>query len=391
MIYKCNNCSYITTRKSDLLRHEIRKTPCYLYSNDIKTTTSIEPNGQNVPLSERNVPLGERNVPLGERNVPLGERNVPLGEKNVPLGEKNVHDDDGKKGVHDDEKLVNYEENMSTSSQYCCTRCKKELSNYRAYNRHIGICKGYNSKTCGRCFKEFSSCKARWKHMNTVKCNAPSTTVAHDSSSWNQPQSIINNTTNINTINNIDNSQNVNIQLNFGEEMLEKLCNQPDYIQRMEDIVRLGKYALPQHISDIYFNNSFPMNNTIMKTRHKDRFVKIKTGENEWNLRAMDDVYKTITERMESYMTPYFTHVEKQLERIYDEDRVKFKKLTRCIREFGHKVLWLDWKCDDIRQIGVELNEPYCENERHRRIQEMKTLLLEHIYDKTRDMLYLKE
>ena len=224
--------------------------------------------------------------------------------------------------------------------------------------------------------------------MRTIKCTAPSKTLSSNNSS----SSIINNTTNINNTvnNNIDNSQNVNIHLNFGEEALEKLCNQPDYLKRMEEIVRLGKYALPQHISDIYFNDSFPMNNTIMKTRHNDRFVKIKTGENEWNLRAMDDVYKTLTERMESYMTPYFAHVEKQMERIYDEDRLKFKQMTRSIREFGHKVLWLDWKCDDIRQIGVELNDPYCENERHRRIQEMKTLLLEHVYDKTKEMLDLK-
>ena len=54
----------------------------------------------------------------------------------------------------------------------------------------------------------------------------------------------------------------------------------------MEQLVRLGKYALPQHISDIYFNDSFPLNNTIQKTRHKDKFVKIKTGDNEWNLRS---------------------------------------------------------------------------------------------------------
>ena len=158
----------------------------------------------------------------------------------------------------------------------------------------------------------------------------------------------------------------------------------------MRELIQLGKYALPQQISDIYFNDEFPMNNTIMKQRHNDRFVKIKTGENEWNLRAIDDVYKTLTVQMENYMTPYFLHVEKQMESIYDEDRVKFKQLTRSIREFGHKVLWLDWKCDDIRQIGVELNDPYCENERDRRIQEMKMLLLEHVYDKTKEMLHLK-
>jgi hypothetical protein len=215
-----------------------------------------------------------------------------------------------------------------------------------------------------------------------VKCSAP---VVPSS----EPQTMYQNVSFV-TNTNIDNSQNVNIiNIKFGEETLEKLHNEPKYLERMEELVRLGKYALPQQITDIFFNHSYPMNNTIQKTRHNDKFVKIKTGHNEWSLRAMDDVYKLLTERMESYMTPYFTHVEKQMERVYDEDQFKFKQMTRNIREFGHKVLWLDWKCDDIRQIGVELNEPYCENERNRRIQEMKKMLLEHIYDKTRELLSL--
>ena len=215
--------------------------------------------------------------------------------------------------------------------------------------------------------------------MRTVKCSPPE-----------QTRSSIGTFNCSITNNNIDNSQNVNIHINFGQEALEKLCAHPDYLKRMEEVVRLGKYAIPQHLSDIYFNDSFPMNRTIQKTRHNDRFVKVKTGENKWDLRAVDDVYTSITQRMESYMTPYFLHVEKQMEKIYDEDQAKFKRLTRSIREFGHKVLWLDWKCDDIRQIGVELNDPYCENERARRIQEMKSLLLEHMYDKTREMLDLQ-
>jgi hypothetical protein len=38
----------------------------------------------------------------------------------------------------------------------------------------------------------------------------------------------------------------------------------------------------------------------------------------------------------------------------------------------------------------VDLNDPYCETERQRRIQEMKSLLLEHIYDKTREVLAIE-
>ena len=191
---------------------------------------------------------------------------------------------------------------------------------------------------------------------------------------------------NCTTNNTIDNSQNVNITFNFGQEALERLCVHPDYLKRMEEVVRLGKDALPEHISDIYFKDLF----SIMKTRDTDRFIKIKADDNEWNLRAMDDLYNTLTECMKGYMTSYFLHAEKQLEKIYDEDRLKFKRLTKSIREFGHKVLWLDWNCSDIRQIETQQNDPYCENERSRRIQEMKTLLLDHIYDKMKRKLYLQ-
>ena len=302
------------------------------------------------------------------------------GQNIIHDGQNIVHD--GQNIIHDGQNIIHEEQAINY-----CNRCNKQLSDNRAYIRHIEICKGYNSKTCGRCLKQFSSYQARWKHMNMVRCNQSQVTKV---SSPIHSSSVINNNNSYNnTINNtINNTNNVNIQLNFGEELLDKLCNQPDYIERMEKLVRLGKYALPQHISDIYFNDSYPLNNTIQKTSKKDRFVKIKTGENEWNLRAMDDVYKTLIGRMESYMTPYFVHVEKQMERVYDQNRKKFKQMTENIREFGHKVLWLDWKCDEIRQIGVELNEPYCDNERRRRINEMKKMLLEHIYDKTRELLF---
>ena len=326
MMYNCNHCPYVTTRLFDLRRHERRKTPC----NRIAAIANT----------------------IDEACV--------------------VEENMGANG-----------ENMGANKNYCKS-CDKQFCNKRTYEHHLKICKGYSNKCCPRCKKMFTSSHGRWRHMQTVNCTAA---ILMSSESASQQASIINNTTN--NIN-IDNSQNLNITLNFGQEALGTLCSQPDYLKRMEELVRLGKYALPQHLSDIYFNDLFPMNKTIQKTRHNDRFVKIKTGDNEWNLRAMDDVYTTLTERMESYMTPYFLHVEKQMEKIYDEDQTKFKRLTRSIREFGHKVLWLDWKCEDIRQIGVELNDPYCESERHRRIQEMKSLLLEHIYDKTRDALALQ-
>ena len=359
-MYKCKQCQYFTSRLFDLRRHERRKKPC--------NTRITGPNNADIPGQNGGIP-GQNGGILGQNGGILGQNGGIPGQNGGIPGENG--------GILGQNGGILESKNVNLT----CEQCKKTLSCAKSLTRHQKSCRQIPNINCPRCYKTFSSRDVRNRHLRTVQC------IPLGSAS-SQQISIINttNTTN-NTTNNINN---VNIQLNFGEEVLDKLCKQPDYIQRMEDVVRLGKYALPQHISDIYFNDTFPMNKTIMKTRHNDRFVKIKTGDNEWNLRAMDDVYKILTERMESYMTPYFAHVEKQMERVYDEDRNTFKKMTRRIREFGHKVLWLDWKCDDIRQIGVELKEPYCENERHRRIQEMKTLLLEHVYDKTREILCLK-
>ena len=219
-----------------------------------------------------------------------------------------------------------------------------------------------------------------------VKCTPVSNTTQNVN-----PSFVVNNTTNVqNNHCTVNNNIVVNNHIVFGKEALERLCDEPNYTKRMEELVRLGKYAIPQQINDIFFNDQLPMNNTIMKTRHNDRFVKIKTGEDSWDIRAIDDVYGGLMVRMERYMSPYFKDVEQRMEKVYDEDPQKFRQLTKDIRNFGHRVLWLDWKCEDIRRIGVDLNEPYCETERDRCIREMKSMLLEHIYDKTCDMLLMK-
>ena len=370
-VHNCPTCSYTSHRPFDLRRHLRRKIPCNLLNSNIHTTNRAHYNDKDIS----NAVQGDFDTAHDDSDTAQSDSNRTLSNYNTTPSNYNI----------------TTESSVLQTKQTQCQHCKKKFSNHSNYKSHVrnNKCRGCEPEVCKICLKRFKSTTARATHNRRVVCRPPPASPPPESS--NAPQ-IINNTTNNinNTTNNIDNSQNVNITLNFGQEALEKLCSHPDYMKRMEELVRLGKYALPQQISDIYFNELFPMNNTIQKSRHNDRFVKIKTGDNEWNLRAMDDVYKTLTERMESYMTPYFSHVEKQMEKIYDEDQSKFKRLTRSIREFGHKVLWLDWKCEDIRQIGVELNDPYCENERHRRIQEMKSLLLEHIYERTREMLSLQ-
>ena len=343
MIYRCANCDYSSTRRYDLRRHERRKTPCVQNTHDTSSTQSInasEKRGQNV-------------APEGQNVAPKGQNVAPKGQ-NVALEIK------------------------------ICERCNKSFSCMKSLHRHKMSCKGVDCMTCPRCFKVFNTRKGKYKHLSKVNCRSAK---LPDKSNVSIQNITHNNTTNVHndhcTVNN-------NITIKFGEECLDKLIANPDYFKRMEESMRLGKYAIPQHINDIFFNESLPMNNTIIKSRHNDRFVKIKTGEDKWDTRVVDDVYKSLINKMESYMHPYFSYMEKRMETIYDDDPAKFRRMTKSIREYGHKVLWLDWNCEDIRQIGVDLNDPYCETERQRRIQEMKSLLLEHIYDKTREVLAIE-
>ena len=282
------------------------------------------------------------------------------------------------------------------SVMFECANCKYRTTRERDLRRHLArkrpcepakrtphVEDSVQSRTCQQgCGKLFASRMSRNNHHKYVRCLS----VAPQSTDAPSVSNMTNNTNNIYndhcTINNTN-----NITVRFGEEVLERLVTEPDYMKRMEEVIRLGKYALPQHLNDIYFNEAYPMNNTIIKTRHNDRFVKIKTGRDQWDIRAVDDVYKSLINKMESYMSPYFAYMEKEMQSIYDRDIQRFRRMTRSIREYGHKVLWLDWKCDDIRQIGVDLNDAYDEGERARRIQEMKSMLLEHIYDKSREVL----
>ena len=356
-MYRCQRCDYSSTRRYDLRRHERRKIPCVSKQAEapsIVETQNVSPSGQIVSPSEQNV------SPSGQNVSPSGQNVSPTGQNVSPTGQ-NV---------------------------FQCERCKKAFSSIKSLKRHNISCKGVDALTCPRCFKTFNTRKGKHKHLINVNCIQKNLQNNSDVSG----QHITNNTNVLHTTNvhNDHCTVNNNITIKFGEECLEKLIANPDYFKRMEESMRLGKYAIPQHMNDIFFNESFPMNNTIMKSRHNDRFVKIKTGNDQCDTRVVDDVYKSLINKMESYMHPYFSYMEKRMETIYDDDPAKFRRMTRSIREYGHKVLWLDWNCEDIRQIGVDLNDPYCETERQRRIQEMKSLLLEHIYDKTREVLAIE-
>ena len=343
-------------------RHERRKNPCISIKNSDVTSNLDRHNS-----SESHANSSESHAGSSESHANSSESHANSSESHANILHNQIGD--------------------RKTTSFVCDKCDKVLmSKYSLKNHKERHCEGVKPNVCPTCLKTFNTRRGRNNHVRIVNCSPPVVPNLPSGST------VVNNTTITNNTN-VHNDHcivNNNITIKFGDECLEKLIANPDYFKRMEESLRLGKYAIPQHMNDIFFNESLPMNNTIMKSRHNDRFVKIKTGNDQWDTRVVDDVYKSLINKMESYMNPYFSYMEKRMETIYDDDPVKFRRMTRSIREYGHKVLWLDWNCEDIRQIGVDLNDPYCETERQRRIQEMKSLLLEHIYDKTREVLAIE-
>jgi len=213
-MYKCKHCSYTSRRAFDLRRHENRKTPCFSekkhkHSNsDLRNIQTSSPqNGVDIPQNEVDIPQNEVDIPQNGVDIPQNGVDIPQNGVDIP---------------------------QKQPSTFECSKCKKHLSSKWSLERHKNRCKQVQSNVCPICRKVFSSRDVRNKHMKNVKCTPPPPPPGSSSNA--SLNCTINNTSNNNTI---DNSHNINITLNFGQETLENLCSQPDYLKRMEEVVRL--------------------------------------------------------------------------------------------------------------------------------------------------------
>jgi hypothetical protein len=171
-----------------------------------------------------------------------------------------------------------------------------------------------------------------------------------------------------------------NITLDFGKENLKLLFEDKDYNKNIEKCIKLGKYALQKSIDEIYFNDKFPENQTLKKERRNDKLVSIKYS-GKWETRMFEDIYKDVMKITEKYHNKYMK--ELQTKYIDIERDIPFNKLMYPLRCFGHQMLWYGWTCNEIRNLGIELNDPDDDDELHRRIKAIKTVLLEKIYMKS--------
>jgi len=336
MIYKCTNCSYITLRRCDLLRHESKKKPC---------NSNIKDDSQHKYVVTQNVDAVTQNVDAVTQNV----------------------------------DAVTHSSNGSPSVQlHHCSKCKRGFVRKNNMTRHELQCNGVNSLQCHICLKTFSSRSGK-SHHKKVSCFPP---IAIQ----NQPINIIQNNLNnnnqhhITTNNNNNTTTNItqNIQLNFGKECMIDLCNELDYKTKMLENIQSGKYALVRSIDDIYFNERYPNNQTIKKERRNDKMVEILVN-GKWEKRLFEDVFTPITSKIENYHEKYFKDLQ------YDADYLKNQYNKYNIRKFGHQMLWYGWKMSMFQDLGYILNQPDDDEEKKKRIKDLFSLLMEKIYERSHD------
>jgi hypothetical protein len=217
----------------------------------------------------------------------------------------------------------------------------------------------------------FATVHGKWKHTQYVTCEAK-----------NMNHIIMNNNiTNItnNTINNT-----FNVSLDFGKEDLSGLISEENYQERMCENIEARKYAITNSVTDIFFNDKYPCNQTIKKTRKNDNLVTVKVN-GKWEKRLSEDIQKTLMNKIENYHVPYFVILKDKYQED-DEESILFKRKTRHVKEFGHVMLWYGWKGKTIRDIGVLLNEPEDETEMNKMRRNLKALVHEKLYDMSKQL-----
>ena len=234
---------------------------------------------------------------------------------------------------------------------------------------HERGCNGLDKRQCKICLKVFVTKQGKHQHVQYVKCAPPSKGTIH-----NITNNITNNNTNNNNITN-NNQQYItnNIRLSFGNEMIEKLCNEDGYMRRIEEYVKLLKYALPKALEDVYFNDNHPNNQTTKKDRRNDNLVSIHIGENKWEKRYAKDMVTTTLEKLHDYMEKYIHDVKLNTAR------------RRHLRAFGKEMSKLKyWTTHSIEdKLGIDDYDESTEEEMKREEKVVTKLITDKMYERT--------
>jgi hypothetical protein len=274
--------------------------------------------------------------------------------------------------------------NDASISSLQCTKCLKVFSRKDKLKMHDEKCEGIHKLQCKVCLKMFTTQQGKWQHTQYVKCNPP---IQQTINSNNNITNITNNNNN-NTTNNNNNT--INIRVDFGNECLKRLCTDKEYVCKMIENINLGKYAIPKSIEEIYFNDKYPENQTLKKERKNDKMVSIQYN-GKWETRFYEDIIDDLVKKTEEYHETYFKDLYMKYE---DSERDReFRKMMIPLRRFATRMLWFGWKCNDIRRLGIDLDEDThnMDDEDFKNMfeyqKQMKELMIDKIYEKSGDFI----
>ena len=378
MLYKCIKCSYTTNRLQNLERHYNRKYPCSRVEK--LNTCNIEDTQNNNVITQNNNVITQNNDGITQNNDGITQNNDGITQNNYENIEKHI---------------------LQDRKHISCSKCNKMFTRKDSMRRHEKKCEGIvDPRQCKTCLKVFTTTQGRWQHNKNVKCSPPSPSPGEQQQQQQQHvgdttnNNITNNTNCHNTTNNITNNT-LNNFYNITDEHIDKIVDklgEKEYFRIAMNNVALGKYALPRTAATIYNNPNHPELQTIRKERRNDNLVDVYVGEDEWEKRVFNDVFKLIVRRVEEYYTKYFQHIDEKYKDV-PVGSVRWKQLMRPIKTFGNSMLWYEgFHGDTIEGMGIELNypdddDPDIEKEREKRNKEMENLICERMYKETKTLM----
>ena len=250
-----------------------------------------------------------------------------------------------------------------------CSKCNKLFTRKDNIKKHEKKCDGYDKKQCKICLRMFVTAQGKHEHIKYVKCKPPASSSS----------STTNNINNIHNDNRVTNNiQNIIIRLEFGKENIEKLLEELDYDKVMKKIVVKGNVGYVDAFDKIYFNSDHPENQTIKKVRKKENLVDIYKGNGIWEKQFTDVAFGILNKNIEKYHSNYFQTIPKDIKKINYGLYYKIVKYAKEMIELG-------WDCQDIEDAIQEEGKFDREKLKIRKIQNMTNMIMEHIYQKTKN------
>lgn len=202
-----------------------------------------------------------------------------------------------------------------SASEKECPSCKKTFAANWRLVRHIEKCKGDKRRfECENCLKQFTHERSRFNHYKICAVKKA-------------PQTIINNTTNINAETYIENqTTNNNVIIIYGKQPFTRDHLTKEDLQKI--VQHIDSRAMTEYSKQIFSNKE---NRCVKKTNVKLNHSQIYTGDNKWEIELDSVIYPKLASDMASDMYEYLHTKRNQLR------KEVFEKITNFVDYMADK------------------------------------------------------